>query len=371
MKRNRILGVASLVVSVLLGAVLVSGFLPGKTTGGTGSGIEDVQTLIKICGSNGTVETQNAEFSGCLIEFFQKQAKSTDLKTAVALMGTWANQSSGLEGRCHEVSHAIGQWAYRTYANGALKADLNACGYGFGHGMLEAAGKVLSSDEIANQFSSVCDEAGAAGEELLGSCVHGFGHAIAAAELSTVEASKVCVALAAKLKNDMMEFGCMEGWAMGLANEQVNEFIALKDGARSYDRCTGITGDSLSACVLAFYSSWTTTPFNSAQDIPTSEVRVGQFHDLCGTYAGREAELCFGRLGQAASQVMFFTLTPEQAAPKVLKACDGAYADSCLQQVVLSKWGRVGRDKVLLEPICSFFPEPRRARCEQVMAPLQ
>ena len=355
-------------VSALGALVLGLGFLvTGAAGGGAASaGVANGQALMKLCSEGGTIDYGDSRYMLCVAKHFEEVSDSTGISAAVQQMSTWSDQTGGLGGLCHNIAHDLGQWAFNKYGMKSVEADMNACGYGYGHGVMEAAGKILDADEIAKKFSNVCSKN--LSEE---GCIHGFGHSIANAGLSAEAAGKVCAGLPPRPQGvKSSEFTCMQGWAMNHADLIVGDMVGETDMAKSYKQCVGISGQSLVSCQVSFISSWVTAPFVSSanQNVAASEERIEQFVQFCKKYTeGADVLGCKSSLGHAVSQVEFFYATPEQAGPTIARMCSGDGAQTCIEQVVASKWARTGADPVKLLPLCEYLPSEFRESCNTLM----
>lgn len=81
------------------------------------------------------------------------------------------------EGACHDLSHAVGRSAWAEYGNvaDAFNAGYALCGFGYFHGIVEAAAAETTVESFQATLVPACD-ALSGDETLLSQCVHGAGH---------------------------------------------------------------------------------------------------------------------------------------------------------------------------------------------------
>ena len=109
---------------------------------------------------------------------------------------------------CHDALHAIGAVYYEQkpdIANLIRETPIDACGYAFVHGNIDAFGKDEPSEEEMYQASLACESMAVLGTEsrVEGLCYHGLGHAAWLARAATYTSPEE--AAAASFEYDVLE----------------------------------------------------------------------------------------------------------------------------------------------------------------------
>lgn len=128
---------------------------------------------------------------------------------------------------CHEVAHTLGQKVLRMDRNvlGSLTGDYAVCDLGFVHGVAEAAGRHLPTDDFYSDLAGFCSAINNVKD-----CPHGVGHSIAIRNnVSMPESVAMCDKYFAKSAADE----CIGAVAMSAGEWLGNQLIRTRSYALS------------------------------------------------------------------------------------------------------------------------------------------
>lgn len=129
------------------------------------------------CLDNNGYFTQN-----CLIRYVRAKIATESAGNILAELAELRKTSKEFLPMCHGVTHALGRSSYVKYGSieGGFKNGYDVCDFGYYHGVVEGAGRMLSDEEFEAKMPEFCENLLKEGmQELAEQCIHGLGHAAA------------------------------------------------------------------------------------------------------------------------------------------------------------------------------------------------
>jgi hypothetical protein len=164
------------VLVVLLGVVLSSSNSNSESIVKTDSLFTVPERAISCMESNGYY-TQN-----CLIRYVRKNIATNSAESILSELAELRKSNKEFLAMCHGVTHALGRSAYVKYGSIAegFKNGYDVCDFGYYHGVVEGAGRMLTDAEFVTKMPDFCNSLLEEGrQELAEQCIHGLGHAAA------------------------------------------------------------------------------------------------------------------------------------------------------------------------------------------------
>ncbi len=125
-------------------------------------------------------QTDAAKREQCLNRAIRRATAWYGVEAALGGVGTVFAQDQASGQLCHDLTHAIGQEAYRTYARGGrfpISPKTAYCSYGFFHGVSEALVAATGDVREVRKFCDyVLQESDLKGPDPEYQCYHGLGH---------------------------------------------------------------------------------------------------------------------------------------------------------------------------------------------------
>ena len=161
---------------VLVGVVLSSTNANSEKIVKTDSLFTVPDRAISCMESNGYY-TQN-----CLVRYVRKNIATKSAESILSELAELRKNSREFLPMCHGVTHALGRSAYIKYGSIAdgFKNGYDVCDFGYYHGVVEGAGRMLTDAEFVKKMPEFCNTLLDEGrQELAEQCIHGLGHAAA------------------------------------------------------------------------------------------------------------------------------------------------------------------------------------------------
>ena len=298
----------------------------------------------------------------CYLNYFLTVLKVKGPLATTKQLETWAAQTGGLNGECHNVGHLLGQEAYKLYKLKALEGDATVCAFSFGHGILVLASKTLTKEEVVKNFSNLCIDT-----KDLNGCVHGYGHATADVGFDPIQSERICdkqIAIAsANPKNKISEMQrhtlavvCMEGWIMEQFFIDNKFWITNASPEKALEVCGEVTGAGGNGCRGGALRNWVIAPDYHQKDfLEVREERLNWMRDYCLKQADTYQIDCMGHLGLTAAEVWTLELPNAVAAPHFNETCVGKYKSRCIIALANSRWNRYGNSVEKVLPLCALL----------------
>jgi hypothetical protein len=318
---------------------------------------DDAKSLAKRCAGSGiNGEAASTGSRECYLEYFKAVLELKGPKIAVDTLATFAAKSSGLNGECHGVGHLLGQYAWTSLGVDAFGGDLTTCAFSYGHGMLQAATKVLEREELTKRFMDLCvDVTDSPG------CLHGFGHATRGIGYDVTESAALCELEAeiapdwGSVKPDDKVMICMEGWSMEDFTLRNLFWITVQDPAEVIKMCAPLSGAAWAGCSGSAMRNFIVAP-DPLHESDAQEKRISRmqyYYDACQKVEDDLMRRCMNYMGMIVAEVYSLELPNEIAAPMAEKYCSNKYILACMGAVVNSRWNRMGNEAKKVYPYCT------------------
>lgn len=333
------------------------------------------QSLEARClGASKNGEAASTKSRECYLEYFKAVLDLKGPKIAVDTLLSFAGKTNGLDGECHGVGHLLGQYAWSSLGVKAFGGDLTACAFSYGHGMLQAATKVLEKDELTKRFMDLCVNV----EDSPG-CLHGFGHATRGIGYNVTESAELCKQEAkiaptwgSATADDKLMI-CMEGWSMedfGLRNVY---WITVQDPALVLKNCDPLTGAAWAGCSGSAMRNYIVAPDPLHEsDAQEKRIKRMQFYfEECKKSPDDLLKRCMNYMGMIVAEVYSLELPNSEAAPMAEKYCSSKYIFACMGAVVNSRWNRLGNKAAEVYPFCEAMLDPKNQKMCRELADSQ
>lgn len=318
-------------------------------------------------------EAKSTGARGCYLEYFTNVFDLEGPKIAVDTLIKYAEDSSGLSGECHSVGHLLGQYAFKTAGDNAYNADLTACAFSYGHGILQAASKVTPKEELKQKFFGLCeftiDKSG---------CLHGFGHTLRDLDFDVSESLSYCNQegkLAGTNEYDTIENReqtCMEGWAMEDFTLRNLFWITVTQPNIVAKLCDGIEGAGWVGCTGSAFRNYVVAPdpIHDEDYLAKRDERLVWFKNYCMTQENANLiRRCMNYVGLTFAEVYTLEMDNKITAPKAEQFCSGKDLDMCFSSLINSRWNRMGNSQEKVYPLCdAMILEKNKAICRDIVS---
>ena len=318
-------------------------------------------------------EAKSTGARGCYLEYFTDVFDLSGPKIAVKTLMQFADDSSGLAGECHSVGHLLGQYAFHKVGDKAYNADLTACAFSYGHGILQAASEVTPREELTKKFFGLCeftiDKSG---------CLHGFGHTLRGLKFDVIDSLKYCNAegqLAGVNKHATIgdrEQTCMEGWAMEDFALRNLFWITVTQPEIVAKLCDGIEGPGWVGCTGSAFRNYVVAPDPIHDDkyLAKRDERLVWFKNYCTRQNSADSvRRCMNYVGLTTAEVYTLEMDNKIAAPKAEYFCSGKDIDMCFSSLINSRWNRMGNSQERVYPLCdAMLVEKNQLLCRDIVS---
>jgi hypothetical protein len=339
MSRRRKLSLAALVAAVVLsvGAVFVA-------NGGSGGGEPVAESTFVPVLQDGT-ETVLICFDRVCPDNVPERFDEAYLRSTVdALNEAHANQTFTAAQRfsCHVITHSLGRGAVRSglSLDTIVESWTSVCVNGFPHGLIEELSDGRSAEELDTVVDELCTKVP---EESQISCVHGYGHAIAAQDLAyTPTAIERCSRFP-----ETTTLGCVGGWFMRIVESMPRELpedVTATDLSRV---CTSLPTTLAEACSYQMWMAY-----------------IGRFTGaellaVCDTLPGRLVGHCVRGYGALVyySEMVDYVRDHQEMPEGLPDACESldTYRSDCLFGMLRSRgatWSSNGYRREDFQSLC-------------------
>ena len=282
---------------VLLGVVLSSSNSNSESIVKTDSLFTVPERAVACMESNGYY-TQN-----CLIRYVRKNIATKSAESILTELAELRKSNKEFLTMCHGVTHALGRSAYVKYGSIAegFKNGYDVCDFGYYHGVVEGAGRMLTDAEFVTKMPNFCNSLLEEGrQELAEQCIHGLGHAAALRVNNDLQRGlAMCDSMDSiqkKYQDIPVNLMCGTGVTMEWFTNASEAFkfgrpeIVVPAVTDPKDACYDVPDKWKASCVEY-------APNNATgKDIST---RLG-VSDYCSSFTGYAKERCFWGLGRVS-----------------------------------------------------------------------
>ena len=308
----------------------------------------NAKTLVSKCkGVLISGEDNATSARGCYVKYFEAVFDKYGPAYSVNELVSWAAQTNGLDGECHNVGHLLGQYAWNKVGRKAFLGDMTACAFSYGHGILQSATKVIPKTEITTRFRGLCSKT----TDVPG-CLHGYGHALQDLKYSDVDSAQQCY-IEAGLANKTMDTSatkddraqtCMEGWSMEDFALRNLFWITIDDPQVAMNTCKGLTGATWAGCAGSAMRNFIVAPdpIHDKNAIQKRIARLTWFKNYCDKLTDSDIQRrCMNYVGLTTAEVYTLDMPNSYTAPNAEKMCDGINVIQCYSALINSRWNRL------------------------------
>lgn len=281
----------------------------------------------------------------------------------VKMIAATSKITNGLNNDCHNISHRMGQEAFKLIGKEALTLHENSCQWGFGHGVLIAASDKLAAEEFVDAFKDFC----AVDPEPIG-CLHGIGHALGGKKTDPKLSQDICYNIATEIDarkprdiaSKSSAGACVEGWMMQqLGSLPYNSYTRF---AQVIEPCESMTEEALAICNGMSIRNYV----DIAVDQAGKSSRLVEFYKYCNKISDKMVGYECGRyLAEAADDVSVpdSNFNVSGVGKSIDFFCDNQWADACTTSYTNYQINRNESDPANMLAVCKIIKKKLQDFC--------
>lgn len=288
------------------------------------------------------------------------------VEDTLKLLNETSEITNGLYNDCHNISHSVGQLAYKKIGKEALSLHENACQWGFGHGVLLSASQDLKAEEFVENFKKFCE----LDPEPIG-CLHGIGHALGDKKTKASFTMEICYSIGSDIdgrkERDLVSKSssgaCVEGWVM----QQLGtlEYNSMKSPDEAGDVCEGMEGEALFICKGMSIRNYVIIATNSLDKFK----RVKEFKNYCNNFSPNSENLEIYECGRYLAEALDDIVIPDNkfntkfVADNINNTCEKNFIESCVISFTNYQINRNNSDYSNMLEVCKLLEKSRKEYC--------
>ena len=257
----------------------------------------------------------------CYASYFVKESQKIGQVKMLEEVGRLEG-SNQFVGRCHSISHLIGQKLYKLKGVGAIEGNIDICSQGVMHGITEGAGKTQDVKKLKLVMQKICDISKGAG------CFHGAGHALGMSGISMVDTADVCESFTLKNGDKISldsRFQCLAGYIMQKNIDKGNPKVTKSEIA---EICSSLSGEALNFCTIQYNRGMIG---NIGERVPAgAEQYLNDLSSFCRLQIDGMIRLCFVSMGMSIADGVKNNSKSTYVYKWINKYCDGKNSIYCI-----------------------------------------